>query len=66
MPTEISAADIRALEEELAQLNQELYGLREANKKLKVGTPEWLETNGKVTFYTGMPFYTDSFLVKRD
>ena len=46
---------MRGLEEELAQLNQELYGLREANKKLKIGTPKWLVTNEKVTFYTGLP-----------
>ena len=55
VPTDISAADMRALEEELAQLNQELYGLREANKKLEIGTPKWLVTNEKVAFYTGLP-----------
>ena len=50
MPTEISAAEMRALEEEMTQLNKKLYDLRETNKKRKVGTPEWFEANGKVTF----------------
>ena len=54
--TSLSFSDVSAMESELVQMNEELYGIRDKNKKLQIGTYEWFdENNKKVLFHTGLP-----------